>query len=65
LFVFVNKLKALVVRNVYHVIITANVLVNGMIRRLKGKMGKCSGGGKAIAQRECGGDRFKILLSGA
>jgi len=61
----VKKLKALIARKAYHVIITANILVNGMIRRLEGKMGKCSGGGKAIAQRECGGDQFMILLSGA
>jgi hypothetical protein len=61
LFVFVKKLKALVARKAYHVIITVNILVNGR----EGKMGKCSGGGKAIAQRECGGDKFMILLSGA
>jgi hypothetical protein len=65
LFVFVEKLKALVARKVYHVVITANIPVNGMIRRLEEKMGKCSGGGNAIAQRECGRDQFMILLSGA
>jgi hypothetical protein len=46
LFVFVNKPKALVAREGYRVIISSNILLNGMIKRLEGIMGNCSGGGE-------------------
>ena len=61
-FLCVNKPKALVAREGFHVAVSTSILVNGMVRRLKGNTGKCCDGRNATAESRCG-YRFVRLLS--
>jgi hypothetical protein len=37
----------------YHIIVTNNIHVNIMVRRLEGNIGKCNGGGSVTARGRC------------
>lgn len=55
---YVNQPKLLVYSEIYHVLITTNILVDGMDRRPAGLIGNYTGGGSLTIRGTCRGNRY-------